>query len=79
MTATCMKKAGYSLQDITFVIKHKNLESLKYYLNKPTLEDKSNFSKSLFDCVIDDSDSDMSDFELQPSPPPKKKKNSKDK
>lgn len=67
-----MKKPGYSLQDIALVIKHKNLESLKYYLEKPTLEDKTNFSDSLFDSVEDNSDSDMSDFEPLP-PLPKRK------
>ena len=74
MTASYMKWAGYSLEEIAFVLKHKNLESLKYYLHCPSLQDKTNFSDSLFESVLDD-DSDMSDFETPP--PPKKKKRSK--
>ena len=30
-TASAMKQAGYTLQETEFIIKHKNLESLKYY------------------------------------------------
>ena len=67
-----MHEKSYSLQDMAFVINHKNFESLKYYLDKPTLEDKTNFSDSLFDSVKDNSNSDMSDFE--PPPLPKMKK-----
>ena len=46
-TATVMKNAGHSLDEIATVTHHKNLESLKCYLAKPTLEDKVNFSKTL--------------------------------
>ena len=30
-TATAMKRAGNTLNEIAFILKHKNLESLKYY------------------------------------------------
>ena len=43
-----MYKSGYSLHDIVQVTKHKNIESLKYYLQQPTLEDMENYSDSLF-------------------------------
>ena len=48
-----MKTFGYSLQEIASVSKHKNLESLKLYIQKPTLEDKQNFSDSLFEYATD--------------------------
>ena len=72
-TATAMKRAGYTLNEIAFVLKHKNLESLKYYLEKPTPEDKTNFSHSLFDQTgqnknPETDDSDNSYFETQPRP-----------
>ena len=73
-----MKRAGYTLTEMAFVLKHKNLESLKYYLEKPTLEDKTNFSNSLFnengqnnENIQNDSDSD---FEEPPRPPKLPKK-----
>ena len=47
-TATAMKIAGYSLQDIAHVLGHRNLESLKYYFDQPTLKDKENFADDLF-------------------------------
>ena len=46
-TATAMKKAGHTLEEIAFMTKHKNLESLKLYLAKLTMEEKENFSKLL--------------------------------
>ena len=70
--ASAMKRAGYSLQDIAHIIGHKNLESLRYYLDKPTLQDKENFADDLFKYTAKDSESDMSDFEMPP--PPKRKK-----
>ena len=79
-TASAMKRAGYTLNEIVFILKHKNLESLKFNLEKPTLEDKSNFSKSLYDQTGEGENSD-SDFKEPPRPcrsiviPIKKKKN----
>ena len=77
-----MKRAGYSLQDIAHVIGHKNLESLKYYLDKPTLEDQENFTDNLFKYTGNDDtnhnannqDSDLSDFDIPPIPKKKKKR-----
>ena len=79
MTVTAMKSAGYSLEEITWVLKHKNLESLRRYLAKPSQQDKENFSSDLFKYTrkdeIDDSNSD-DDFETPPQPIEcKKKKN----
>ena len=48
-TATAMHRSGYSLHEIAQVTRHKNIESLKYYLEEPTLDDMQNYSKSLFD------------------------------
>ena len=71
-TASAVKRAGYTLNEIAFVLKHKNLESLKYYLDKPTLEDKTNFSDSLFDQMgqnkSDAEENSDSDFETPPKP-----------
>ena len=47
-TATAMHKLGYSLHDISQVTKHKNIESLKCYLDKPNLDDFEKYSTSLF-------------------------------
>ena len=47
-TATAMHRSGYSLHDIAQVTCHKNIESLKYYLEQPTLDDMTNYSDSLF-------------------------------
>ena len=48
MTATAMYKSGYSLHDIAQVTSYKNLESLKYYLEKPMIDDVEAYSDSLF-------------------------------
>ena len=48
-TATAMKRSGFSLQEITNVTKHKNLESLKHYLAAPTHEEKESYSNALHD------------------------------
>ena len=47
-TATAMHRSGYSLHDIAQVTKHKNIETLKFYLQQPTIEDMENYSNSLF-------------------------------
>ena len=60
-------------------MKHKNLESLKHYLDKPTLKDKENYAKWMFgyaDSTCDNSDLD--DFE-DPQPPPRTKQREKNK
>ena len=72
-----MKHKGHTLVEIAHVFKHKNSESLKHYLDVPTLKDKENLSKSLFKYAdkqsnqIDENDSD--DFE--PVPKQRIKKN----
>ena len=71
-TATAMHRSGYSLHEIAQVTRHKNIESLKYYLEQPTLEDMQNYSKSLFDysCQKEQNpnDSDNENFESPPQP-----------
>ena len=78
-TASAMKRCGYNLSDIAHVTGHKNIESLKYYLEKPTMQDKENYSSDLFKYAGTDNtnnttnDSDMSDFETPPPTPPAKR------
>ena len=55
-TTTGMQRQGHALQDIANVTKHKNLQSLKHYLDTPTLKDKEQYAKSLFDYGKADSD-----------------------
>ena len=63
-TATAMYRSGYSLHDIASVTRHKNIESLKHYLEQPTLDDMKNYSDSLFKYA---DNSDTEDF--QPAQP----------
>ena len=76
-TATAMHRSGYSLHEIAQVTRHKNIESLKSYLEKPTLEDMQKFSNSLFDYSSTDKSkavepitnkSDDEEFETPPKP-----------
>ena len=74
-TVTGMRKNGHSLQEIANVVKHKNLESLKWYLEVPDQKDKKNYCKSLSkyagtkDPVVQNNDdSDLSDFDITPLP-----------
>ena len=69
-----MKRAGYTLEEIAWVLKHKNLESLCRYLVKPTQGEKENFSNDLFKYTRKasehyKSDDDDDDFETPPQPP----------
>ena len=66
-----MHQSGYSLHGIASVTKHKNTESLKFYLEQLTLDDMENYSDSLFKYTGPTNDSD-DDFE--PNPPRQKKK-----
>ena len=69
MTATAMHKSGYSLHDITQVTKHKNLESLKSYLAKLTIDDMQNYSNSLFDYTSNENkENSDDDFKNPPVP-----------
>ena len=47
-TVTGMHRSGFSLQEKANVTKHKNLESLKHYVNKPTLQEKASYNERLF-------------------------------
>ena len=47
-TVTGMHKEGFSLQEIANVTKHKNLDSLKHYVNAPSLDDKKRYNDGLF-------------------------------
>ena len=81
--ATAMARSGYSLHNIAQVTCHKNIESLKYYLEKPTLDDMEQYSISLFKYAGGDkkkkkktpsaaqgkaNDNDDEDFEEPPRP-----------
>jgi hypothetical protein len=44
---TAMHRAGFSLHEISCFSKHKNIQSLKHYLDQPTLEDKMNYNVAL--------------------------------
>ena len=50
MTATAMKRSGFSLQEIANVTEHKNLDSLKYYFATPTHKEKEWYTKALHSC-----------------------------
>ena len=47
-TATGLRKSGFTLEQIAHVTKHKNLDSLKHYVDGPTLSDKENYNQGLF-------------------------------
>ena len=47
-TATGMHRSGFTLEEIANVTKHKNLDSLKQYVDTPTLTEKENYNKGLF-------------------------------
>ena len=82
-TATAMHCSGYLLHDIKFVTKHKNIESLKYYLEQPTIDDMQKYSDSLFHYTDKNKNSKPkkkeidnkhdSDFDFEPAPPRKRK------
>ena len=67
-----MKKLDHSLEEVAYVLKHKNLESLKHYLDTPTLKDKENYAKSLFTYTSNDNNEDnipdLDNIELPPPP-----------
>ena len=67
-----MKFQGHSPEEIACVLKHKNLESLKHYLDAPSMKDKENYAKSLFkytnNTTAESDSDDMNDFR---HPPPK--------
>ena len=46
-TATGMKRQGFDLEDIADVMKHKNLQSLEFYIGGPTHKEKENYSEAL--------------------------------
>ena len=66
-----MHRSGYSLHEIAQVTHHKNIESLKHYLEQPTLEDMQNYSASLFDysCKQNKENTNNSDDEAFETPP----------
>ena len=43
-----MHHSGFSLQQIANVTKHKNLDSLKHYVETPTLHEKQTYNEGLF-------------------------------
>ena len=51
-TASAMRRQGFSVPEIASVTKHKNQESLKYYLEVNTLDDKIKYSNALFNYTM---------------------------
>ena len=47
-TATGIKRSGFTLEQIAHVTKHKNLDSLKHYVDAPTLSEKQSYNEGLF-------------------------------
>ena len=47
-TATGMHKSGFTLEQISHVTKHKNLDSLKHYVAAPTIQEKEAYNEGLF-------------------------------
>ena len=47
-TATGMRRSGFTLEQIALITKHKHLDSLKHYVDAPTLGDKENYNDGLF-------------------------------
>ena len=70
-----MHRQGYSLQEISNVTKHKNIASLKHYLDALTHKDKENYSNCLFKYIENSKDQtnnpndsdDLDDLEVPPS------------
>ena len=50
-----MKCQGYTLQEISNVTKHKNLDSLKHYVDGPTYEEKRGYNDALLNYAKKDS------------------------
>ena len=46
-TATALYRSGFGLKEIAHVTKHKNIDSLKHYVDGPTYEDKKNYNEAL--------------------------------
>ena len=47
-TATAMYRSGFGLKEISHVTKHKNLDSLKHYVDGPTHSDKHQYNDALY-------------------------------
>ena len=47
-TVTAMHHSGYSLQEISNVTKHKNLDSLKHYIDGPTHSEREGYNEAMF-------------------------------
>ena len=65
-TATALYKSGFGLKDISHVTKHKNLDSLKYYIGGPTYKDKENYNAALLSYAQNDTE------DAEPSLPKRK-------
>lgn len=74
-TAKAMREGDNPVQDIQFVLKQKNLQSIVSYLDAPDQSKKEKFSKDIF-CYTGGAESDSDDSHLDdfqpPQPPPKK-------
>ena len=54
-TATALKRQGFDLTEIQNVTKHKNLDSLKYYISGPTYKEKRNYNGAVLNYAENDS------------------------
>ena len=72
-TATGMRKTGFTFEQIAHVTKHKNLDSLKHYVDGPSLTDKENYNDGLFRYAQPNQPNTSKNSE-QEKPPQKKKK-----
>ena len=57
-TATAMYHQGFDLHEISHVTKHKNLDSLKYYVAGPMHSDKERYNQGLFSYAQNDENQD---------------------
>ena len=71
-TATALARSGFSLKEIADVTKHKNLESLKYYIGGPSHDEKENYSDALHQYTHQTKRKSTEDNENQQAEPKKK-------
>ena len=72
---TGMHRSGFSLQEIANVTKHKNLDSLKHYVSKPTLQEKASYNQGLFNYGNTKENPKRSNNKTEPQPKKKQAQN----
>ena len=71
-TATGLRKSGFTFEQIAHVTKHKNLDSLKHYVDGPTITDKENYNKGLFNYAKNNKSPKRASDEVAQTPAKKK-------